>query len=58
MGDPTDEDTMVGTLVTEGEAIRVESAIQKAVADGATLITGGERSGTIVTPAIVDGVAG
>ncbi|MEL0273823.1 MAG: aldehyde dehydrogenase family protein [Pontimonas sp.] len=58
LGDPTDEDTMVGTLVTEGEAIRVESAIQKAVADGATLITGGERSGTIVTPAIVDGVAG
>ena len=58
IGDPTKEDTMVGTLVTESEAIRVESAIHKAVADGARLLTGGERSGTLITPAIVDGVEG
>ena len=58
IGDPTKEDTMVGTLVTESEAIRVEQAIQKAVADGARLLTGGERSGTLITPAIVDGVEG
>ena len=58
IGDPTKEDTMVGTLVTESEAIRVEQAIQKAVADGGRLLTGGERSGTLITPAIVDGVEG
>lgn len=58
IGDPLAEDTMVGTLVTESEAIRVESAIQKVVADGARLLTGGERSGTLMTPAIVDGVGG
>ena len=58
IGDPLAEDTMVGTLVTESEAIRVESAIQKVVADGARLLTGGERSGTLMTPAIVDGVRG
>ncbi len=58
IGDPLAEDTMVGTLVTESEAIRVESAIQKVVADGARLLTGGERSGTLMTPAIIDGVGG
>ena len=58
IGDPAKEETMVGTLVTESEAIRVEGAIQKAVADGARLLTGGERSGTLITPAIVDGVEG
>ena len=58
IGDPLAEDTMVGTLVTESEAIRVESAIQRVVADGARLLTGGERSGTLMTPAIVDGVRG
>jgi len=58
IGDPSKEETMVGTLVTESEAIRVEKAIQRAVADGARLLTGGERLGTLLTPAIVDGVEG
>lgn len=58
IGDPALEDTMVGTLITEAEAIRVEQAIQRVVADGATLLTGGQRSGTLLTPAIVDGVPG
>jgi len=58
LGDPTHEDTMVGTLITESEAIRVESAIHKAVADGGRLLTGGQRQGTMITPAIVDGVEG
>ena len=58
LGDPTHEDTMVGTLINESEAIRVESAIQKAVADGGRLLTGGQRQGTLITPAIVDGVEG
>lgn len=58
LGDPTHEDTMVGTLISESEAMRVETAIQKAVADGGRLLTGGERQGTLVTPAIVDGVEG
>ena len=58
LGDPTHEDTMVGTLISESEATRVESAIQKAVADGGRLLTGGQRQGTLITPAIVDGVEG
>jgi acyl-CoA reductase-like NAD-dependent aldehyde dehydrogenase len=53
VGDPSATETEVGTLVSEKEAIRVEASIQKAVADGATLITGGERSGSMIRPAIV-----
>jgi acyl-CoA reductase-like NAD-dependent aldehyde dehydrogenase len=58
VGDPALDDTMVGTLISEAEAIRVEHAIQKVVADGAGLITGGQREGTILTPAIVRNVPG
>ena len=41
----------MGTLITAGEAERVEQAIQQAVGGGAKLLTGGERDGAIVSPA-------
>ena len=53
VGDPSSENTKVGTLITEKEALRVEASIKKAVSDGAKLITGGERNGTIIKPAII-----
>jgi len=56
IGDPKNSDTKVGTLINEEEAIRVESSIRQAVKAGATLLTGGERSKTLITPAIVSGV--
>jgi len=56
IGDPKDSDTKVGTLINEAEAIRVETSIKQAVKDGATLLTGGERNKTLITPAIVCGV--
>ncbi len=56
-GDPAQDATRLGTLITEGEARRVESALRAAVDDGAHLLTGGEREGAIVRPAVVDGVA-
>jgi acyl-CoA reductase-like NAD-dependent aldehyde dehydrogenase len=55
-GDPRSADTTMGTLITAGEAERVERAISGAVADGAKLITGGERDGAILSPAVVAGV--
>ncbi len=55
-GDPGSEKTTMGTLITGGEAERVEQAIQQAVADGAKLVTGGERDGAIISPAVVAGV--
>ena len=56
IGDPKNSDTKVGTLINEAEAIRVETSIKQAVKDGATLLTGGERNKTLITPAIVCGV--
>jgi glyceraldehyde-3-phosphate dehydrogenase (NADP+) len=56
VGNPKDEQTKVGTLISEGEAERVEAAIAEAVSCGAKLHTGGQRSKTIIKPAIVTNV--
>ena len=58
VGDPGKDETMVGTLISEAEAARVHSSIGQVVADGASLVTGGERDGAMVSPAIVRGVPG
>ena len=56
VGDPTKDETMVGTLISESDAARVQTAIGQVVSDGAELITGGERDGAAVSPAIVRNV--
>ena len=58
VGDPSRDETAVGSLISEADAARVHQAIGQAVTDGATLVTGGERDGAVVTPAIVRGVDG
>jgi glyceraldehyde-3-phosphate dehydrogenase (NADP+) len=55
-GDPASSDTTMGTLITAHEAERVEETIRRAVDQGAKLLTGGERDGAIVSPAVVTGV--
>jgi acyl-CoA reductase-like NAD-dependent aldehyde dehydrogenase len=55
-GDPGSTDTAMGTLITAQEAERVERSIRAAVQDGATLLTGGERDGAILAPAVVSDV--
>jgi acyl-CoA reductase-like NAD-dependent aldehyde dehydrogenase len=55
-GDPRSTDTTMGTLITTKEAERVEKSIKAAVTAGATLLTGGQRDGAIISPAIVSGV--
>jgi len=55
-GDPQSGDTTMGTLITTAEAERVERSIHRAVTEGAKLLTGGERDGAIVSPAVVAGV--
>jgi acyl-CoA reductase-like NAD-dependent aldehyde dehydrogenase len=52
-GDPSDEATEVGPMVRPGEAERVEAWIKEAVEAGAKLISGGERHGSVITPAIL-----
>jgi acyl-CoA reductase-like NAD-dependent aldehyde dehydrogenase len=55
-GDPGSTDTAMGTLITAQEAERVERSIRAAVQDGATLLTGGERDGAVLAPAVVSDV--
>jgi len=57
VGDPSSEATEVGPLIRLSEAERVESWIKEAVAGGAKLVAGGERRGSIVTPAILTGTS-
>lgn len=57
LGDPFDEATFVGPLVNERAAARVEEWVRDAIDGGATLLCGGERRGTSVTPTIVANVA-
>lgn len=52
-GNPLSTDTTMGTLITTAEAERVERSIQAAVGAGARLLTGGERDGAIISPAVV-----
>ena len=54
-GDPTVEATEVGPLIRLADAERVEAWIKEAVEGGAKLVAGGERHGSVVTPAILTG---
>ena len=57
LGDPKDEATFLGPLITEGDAERLESWIQSAVAEGAQLLCGGRRKGAYLEATLLDGVA-
>ncbi|ONH38006.1 aldehyde dehydrogenase family protein [Protofrankia sp. BMG5.30] len=55
-GDPADEATEVGPLIDLTAAERVERWIAEAVDAGATVVTGGKRDGTSITPTVLRGV--
>jgi aldehyde dehydrogenase (NAD+) len=42
-GDPADPKTYMGPLINERQRDKVDGMVQRAVADGATLVTGGKR---------------
>jgi len=52
-GDPGNPDTVVGPLISEQEAIRVESWVEEAVAKGASRLAGGARKGAVVPPVLL-----
>ena len=52
-GDPTSPDTTMGSLISTAEAERVQRSVQAAAQTGARILTGGERSGSIVEPTVV-----
>jgi acyl-CoA reductase-like NAD-dependent aldehyde dehydrogenase len=57
VGDPSNEATDVGPLVSSGETERVEAWVKEAVESGAKLIAGGERKGSVLAPAILTATA-
>ncbi|WP_214413131.1 aldehyde dehydrogenase family protein [Sphaerisporangium fuscum] len=56
VGDPADDKTQVGPLVSVEAAERVEQWVSEAVAGGARLLTGGGRDGATVEPTVLTDV--
>jgi acyl-CoA reductase-like NAD-dependent aldehyde dehydrogenase len=52
-GDPLEETTDVGPMISETEARRAEDWVKEAVAAGATLLLGGGRQGSILEPTVL-----
>jgi acyl-CoA reductase-like NAD-dependent aldehyde dehydrogenase len=55
-GNPSQDATVVGPLISEEEAERLEKWIKDAVAAGAKLLTGGKRKGALLEPTVVENV--
>src|SRR3954454_12103032 len=56
VGDPLDEATDVGPLISTDDAERVEQWLQEAVEGGARILTGGERDGSLFRPTVITDV--
>ena len=54
-GDPMDDTTDLGPLIRESDAIRATQWVQEAVQDGATLLCGGKRRGSVMEPTVLTG---
>lgn len=55
-GDPKDRDTFIGPMISESEAKRLHGWIEDAVAGGATLLCGGDRSGNMLEATLLENV--
>lgn len=55
-GDPQDESTDVGPMITETAAQGAETLVARAMAAGACLLTGHRRVGAIYTPTVLESV--
>ncbi len=54
-GDPFDEDTFVGPMISEDDAERMVEWTREAVEAGATVLCGGERDGKLFPPTLIEG---
>lgn len=55
-GDPSDDDTFIGPIISEDEAGRIEDWIREAQDKGATLLCGGKRDGTMIPATLLENV--
>jgi aldehyde dehydrogenase (NAD+) len=61
VGDPSDPGMMMGPLISEAQRERVEGHVQRAIAEGGTVVTGGKRpdhlpDGYFYEPTLISGV--
>ncbi len=52
-GDPSSDETRVGTVIDEPAAIYLEDVVKKAVAQGAKVLYGGGRNGAQMEPTVI-----
>lgn len=52
-GDPFNEDTEVASMITEGDAVKIEGWITEAVEGGSRLLAGGKRNKAFLQPTIL-----
>jgi aldehyde dehydrogenase (NAD+) len=60
VGDPADEGTVVGPVISQAARDRVTGAVERAVAAGGRVVVGGrpiDRDGWFTMPTVVDGVS-
>ena len=55
-GDPMNSETDAGPLISKEAAIEVENRVNAAITDGAELLCGGKRKGTLYMPTILDNI--
>lgn len=55
-GDPRDEETFVGPIISENDAKRIEATVRQAVQRGARLLCGGKRDGRMIEPTVLEAV--
>lgn len=55
-GDPKDENTFIGPMISEKEASRLEEWISAALDAGATLLCGGKRNGALLQATVLEDV--
>jgi acyl-CoA reductase-like NAD-dependent aldehyde dehydrogenase len=53
VGNPLDEKTDVGPMISEADAQRVESWVMEAISSGAKLLIGGKRNGSYYLPTVL-----
>jgi glyceraldehyde-3-phosphate dehydrogenase (NADP+) len=53
IGDPMFASTDISSMIDESNAIRVENWVNEAVEDGAKILTGGRRQGSLYTPTVL-----
>jgi acyl-CoA reductase-like NAD-dependent aldehyde dehydrogenase len=56
VGDPLDERVDVGPMIDPGEVERIEAWVQEARQEGAQVLTGGKREGTVYWPTVLSQV--